>query len=74
MKKKISEMDDWMRPEYDLSKLTVVSRGRGRKAPDAAVTVALEPDVAKLFPTEKAVNDALRMLGQIAREAKPRIG
>ena len=75
MKKKISEMDDWMRPEYDLSKLTVVARGPGRKAPDTAnVTVALEPDVAKLFPTAKAVNDALRMLGQIARESKPRIG
>jgi len=71
MKKKISEQDDWMRPEYDLTKLKVVARGPGRKAP---VTVALEPDVAKLFPTAKAVNDALRMLGQIARESKPRVG
>jgi hypothetical protein len=74
MKKKISEIDDWIRPEYDLSKLTVVARGPGRKVSDAAVTVALEPDVAKLFPTAKAVNDALRMLGQIACESKPRIG
>lgn len=72
--KKISEKDDWMRPAYDLSKLTVVARGPGRKAPDESVTVALEPDVAKLFPTAKAVNDALRMLGQIPRESKPRIG
>ena len=69
MKKK-SEMDDWMRPEYDLSKLTVVARGPGRKA---RVIVALEPDVAKLFPTAKAVNEALRRLGQAARESKPRI-
>ncbi len=74
MKKKISEMDDWMRPEYDLSKLTVVARGPGRKAPSTAVTVALEPDVAELFPTAKAVNDALRMLGRVARESKPHIG
>jgi hypothetical protein len=74
MKKKVSEQDDWMRPEYDLSKLTVVARGPARKAPDTAVTVALEPDVAKLFPTAKAVNDALRMLGQVARESKARIG
>jgi hypothetical protein len=72
MKKK-SETDDWTRPEYDLSKLTVVARGPGRKAPDKSVTVALEPDVAKLFPTAKAVNDALRKLGQIAREPKPRV-
>jgi hypothetical protein len=73
MKKKTSEMDDWMRPEYDLSKLTVVARGPGRKAPAEQVTIQLEPDVAKLFPTAKSVNDALRLLGRVARESKPRV-
>lgn len=62
-----------MRPEYDLSELVVAARGSGRKVSDKSVTVALEPDVAKLFPTAKAVNDALRMLGQVARESKPRL-
>ena len=71
MKKKISEMDDWMRPEYDLSKLTVVARGPGRKK-KPETTVALAPDVAKLFPTSDAVNEALRLLARIARESKSR--
>jgi hypothetical protein len=67
--KKTSEHDDWMRPEYDLNELTLVARGPGRRTP---ITVALEPDVAKLFPTAKDVNNALRLLGQIARESVPR--
>jgi hypothetical protein len=71
--KKTSEKEDWMRPEYDLSSLTVVARGPGRKVSGKPVTVALEPDVAKLFPTAKAVNNALRLLGQVARESKPRL-
>lgn len=73
MKKKIAEMDDWMRPEYDLSKLQVVARGPGRKPAKEKVTVELEPDVAKLFPTANDVNEALRLLGRVAREAKPQL-
>ncbi len=38
MGKKISEMKDWMRPEYDLSELTVVARGPGRKTQTANTT------------------------------------
>lgn len=71
MKKKIAEMDDWMRPEYNLSELTLVARGPGRKSAKEKVTVELEPDVAKLFPTANDVNEALRLLGRIARDAKP---
>lgn len=70
--KKIAEMDDWMRPEYDLSELKLVARGPGRKSKEK-VMVELEPDVAKLFPTATEVNEALRLLGRIAREAKPQV-
>ena len=70
--KKISEMDDELRPEYNFSKLTVVARGAGRGKP-AEVTVTLAPDVAKLFPTSEAVNEALRLLARIARESDIRL-
>lgn len=70
--KKTSEMDDELRPEYDFSQLTVVSRGAGRRQP-AETTVTLAPDVAKLFPTSEAVNEALRLLARVARESKIRL-
>lgn len=73
MKKKIAEMDDWMRPEYNLSELKLVARGPGRKSAKEKIMVELEPDVAKLFPTANDVNEALRLLGRIAREAKPQV-
>lgn len=73
MKKKISERDDWLRPEYDLSKLTVVGRGPGRKK-SVEKTVSLAPDVAKLFPTSDAVNEALRLLARVARETGAEVG
>ena len=66
--KKTSEMDDELRPEYDFSKLTVVARGAGRRKP-AETVVTLAPDVAKLFPTSEAVNEALRLLAKVARES-----
>lgn len=69
MKKKISEMDDWLRPEYDLSKLTVVARGPGRKG-IVERSIKLEPDVARLFPTSDSVNEALRLLVRVARESE----
>lgn len=72
MKKTSDEMKDELRPEYDFSKLTVVARGAGRLAP-AEVTVILAPDVAELFPTSEAVNEALRLLARVARESEVRV-
>ena len=69
MKKISDEMEDELRPEYDFSKLTVVARGAGRREP-AEITVTLAPDVAKLFPTSEAVNEALRLLARVARESE----
>lgn len=59
--KKISEMEDDLRPEYDFGKLKVVARGAGRRKPGEA-TVTLASDVAEMFPTAEAVNEALRFL------------
>jgi hypothetical protein len=72
MKKTSDEMEDELRPEYDFSKLTVVARGAGRRKP-AEVTVTLAPDVAKLFPTSEAVNEALRLLARVAKESEVRL-
>ncbi len=70
--KKTSEMDDELRPEYDFSKLKVVARGPGRRIPPAT-TVTLAPDVAKMFPTSEAVNEALRLLARAAKESEARL-
>jgi hypothetical protein len=62
-------MDDELRPEYDLSELL---RGgvRGKYADryrEGTNLVLLAPDVAEVFPDEQAVNDALRLVMQLAQ-------
>ena len=61
---KICSEDDELRPEYDFSKLTVVARGPGRRKRGL---VEIAPDVAKVFPTAEAVNEALRFLIRVGR-------
>jgi len=69
MNKKYNELEDEIRPEYDFSKMQVVKRGSGRKAPEE-ITVTLAPDVAKKFPTSEAVNEALRLIIKVADETE----
>ncbi len=52
---------DELRSEYDLNSLRVRRLGEGRKS-FAGHTVRLEPDVAQMFPSADAVNEALRLL------------
>jgi len=65
---KPSDSDDYeLRDEYDLSKMTIVAKGR--YAPDRRAgknVVLLAPDVAQAFPTDEAVNEALRLVLRIA--------
>ncbi|MBT9149145.1 MAG: hypothetical protein AAGB97_01315 [Dehalococcoidia bacterium] len=65
---KPSDLDDYeLRDEYDLSKITVVAKGR--YAPHRRVgknVVVLAPDVVQAFPTDEAVNEALRLVMRIA--------
>lgn len=65
-----TEMDDELRPEYDLKSLRVRKLGIGRKSFGGSV-VRLEPDVAEVFPDAESVNEALRFLIRITKENKP---
>lgn len=61
--------DDDLLPEYDLSQLRGGVRGKyfARYQANPPRVVRLDPDVAVAFPTEAAVNAALRLLAEVAR-------
>ncbi len=63
MKKKPPEINE-LRPEYDIKSLLKGGvRGKYAQQYRAGTNlVLLEPDIAKAFPNEKAVNDALRLV------------
>ena len=63
---KNDELEDDLRPEYDLSALRVRKLGPGRKS--FGDVVRLEPDVAGAFPSADAVNEALRFLIRVTKE------
>lgn len=68
MKKVKSELNDWPRPEYKRSDLGEIVRGKYAKRLSASTNiVVLEPQVAKAFPNDKAVNKALRGLLKVAQ-------
>lgn len=73
MKKAETEMEDELRPEYNLRSLSVRRVGSGRKS-EGGLTVRLEPDVAEVFPDSESVNEALRFLIRITKENKPPLG
>jgi hypothetical protein len=63
------EIDDDLRPEYDLTQLLKGGvRGKYAERYRAGTNlVLLAPDVARAFPTEEAVNQALRLVLQLAK-------
>jgi len=63
MKKKTTEINE-LRPEYDIKSLLKggVRRKYAQQYREGTNLVLLEPDIAKTFPNEKAVNDALRLV------------
>lgn len=61
------EIEDELRPEYDLKSLQVRKTGAGRKS--FGDMVRLEPDVVVAFPDAKSVNAALRSLIEIAKRS-----
>jgi len=66
---KPSNRDDYeLRDEYDLSQMTVVAKGRyaPHRRPGKNV-VLLAPDVVQVFPTDEAVNEALRLVMQMLK-------
>lgn len=55
------ESDDDLLPEYDFSSMPGAVRGKYYRRYRAGVNLALlEPELAKAFPTDTAVNEALR--------------
>lgn len=55
--------DDELRPEYDLSRLKGGVRGKYAERYRAGTNLALlAPEVRAAFPTDQAVNQALRSL------------
>jgi len=60
---KKDELDDEMRPEYDLTKLEGRTRGKyAERYKQGTNVVLLEPDVAAFFHNSEEVNEALRKL------------
>lgn len=69
MSKANSETSDDLRPDYDLSTLLRGGvRGKYAESFKAGTNlVLLDPDVAAAFPTDEAVNTALRQAMQLAK-------
>ncbi len=64
-KSNVRSKDDTLRPEYDLSKLKGAVRGKHLESYRAGTNLALlAPDVRAAFPTDEAVNQALRSVMQ----------
>jgi hypothetical protein len=72
MKKVESEIEDELRPEYDLKTLRFRKLGSERKSFGGS-TVRLEPDVAEMFPNADSVNEALRFLIRIMQQNPPHV-
>ncbi len=69
MKKDINhEMEDELRPEYDLAQLQGGVKGKyAERYRQGTNLVLLEPDVANAFPDAESVNEALRLLLKLAK-------
>ncbi|HKZ79520.1 MAG TPA: hypothetical protein VJ793_24790 [Anaerolineae bacterium] len=68
MRKPRDPNDYELRDEYDFSKMTIVAKGR--YAPHRRLgknVVLLAPDVVRAFPSDESVNEALRLVMQIAK-------
>jgi hypothetical protein len=68
-KESLTKMEDDLRPEYDLKHLLKGGvRGKYVERYRAGTNlVRLAPDVARAFPTEEAVNEALRLVMKVAQ-------
>ncbi len=68
MKRKSHELDDDLRPEYDLD-FSKGERGKyyKRLVKEGSNVVVLDPDVSEAFPDSTAVNTALRSLLGLAQ-------
>jgi len=69
MKNDKSELND-MRPSYKRSDFKKIERGKyAARLRESTNIIVLDPEVAKVFPNNEAVNQALRGLIEVARAA-----
>jgi hypothetical protein len=69
MKKEVeNEIEDELLSEYDFAQMEGGIRGKYvERYRQGTNLVLLDPDVAQAFPNDKTVNDALRLLIQVAQ-------
>jgi hypothetical protein len=69
MKNSHDELTDELRPEYDMRDLLRTGvRGKYAERYKAGTNlVLLDPDVAKAFPDEQSVNNALRLVLELTK-------
>jgi hypothetical protein len=69
MKKRGSKPSDELRPDYDLREILKGGvRGKYAKRYQAGTNlILLDPDVRKAFRSERAVNEALRLVIELRR-------
>ena len=68
MKKRTEGPGDELRPEYDASLLKGGVRGKyAARYREGTNLVRLAPDVARAFPDDESVNEALRLLIKVAK-------
>lgn len=61
MKKAHNTLNDELRPEYDFASMKGGVRGKyAKRFREGTNIVLLDPEMAEAFPTEDAVNEALR--------------
>jgi len=71
MKKASSKQVDDLRPEYDFSSLKGGVRGKYYRRFQAGTNIVrLEPELARVFPTDDAVNEALRTVVRASRATR----
>ena len=62
--------NDELREEYNLTEMKGIVRGKyAQRYKQGSNVVILAPDVAEAFPNEESVNEALRMLINLAKSA-----
>lgn len=65
-----TQLDDELHEEYDENALKNGVRGKyAQRLASGSNVVRLAPDVAAAFPTEEAVNEALRLLLETAKRS-----
>ena len=71
-KAKDSELRDWGKAEYKRSDLGELVRGKYvKRIRESTNVVVLDPQVAKAFPNDRAVNKALRKLLATDSKSQP---